>query len=454
MPGPPPDPGAITDPVKVDPSVTTATGFASLLFLFTPHMVNGMSVPEGDGQPEVKENRPELPDTPKDAIAQAFEILAAAFAAISQPQSAAVKLPTATEPGLLKGDVSATNADENPEAVLTSSTRSFMIIGTQDHMPAGTTSGPQLDLAMEKENIEGKALDILPAVHVEGLPSSALHKLEAYAAKDFPVSAPDEKIASVVHEILGRAASSPKAVVHNSDAPETPAAPASEIVTPQAAQSATPHGLSIADSQVAAHVDAAAVTPSEHSGFFSHDNNHGGNHETNGGGQANAQLVAAHPVAFQSVDVDRPAVVSSNHSWSAVIERLAAEISTHARSERQEISMRLEPPELGHVRIDLSVDGDRVQARITTEFAEAGGLIQSHLQDLREALQTHHLDLINVQVDLGANNFSGNLYQDGKSEPVGPTNLFDTAAVSSNESEVSAPQRVSSLTRGAVSVWA
>jgi flagellar hook-length control protein FliK len=111
----------------------------------------------------------------------------------------------------------------------------------------------------------------------------------------------------------------------------------------------------------------------------------------------------AHGTSSPGVENEGPAAPPPANAFSATIERLAAEISTHIRHNRHEVTMRLEPPELGNLRIELSLDGDRLQARVTAEIADARQLIEMHLPELRQALQAHKLDLVNVQVDLGGN---------------------------------------------------
>ncbi len=214
--------------------------------------------------------------------------------------------------------------------------------------------------------------------------------------------------------------------------------------------------MSIADGQVSARVEGVA-TPSERSGFFSRDERHGGARDTSQGPEAGLPAAAAHGTTFHGVESEKPAAPAN--AWSATIERLAAEISNHARQglhDRHEVSMRLEPPELGGLKIELSLDGDRLQARITAEVAETGGLIQTHLSELRQALQAHSLDLVNVQVDLGAwSGLSSGLDQGPHPESEGRKHWPGMPAlVAANEGEASEHAGAAFISRGAVSVWA
>lgn len=90
----------------------------------------------------------------------------------------------------------------------------------------------------------------------------------------------------------------------------------------------------------------------------------------------------------------------SSEVWHSVIDRVAGEMFTNLRQNRQGALIQLEPPELGKVKIELLLQGDQVKARIITEVADVKTLIQAHLPELRQALQAHRLDLGEVKVDV------------------------------------------------------
>ena len=56
----------------------------------------------------------------------------------------------------------------------------------------------------------------------------------------------------------------------------------------------------------------------------------------------------------------------------------------------------------------LTLDGDKVQARIIAEMHDSGNLIQNHLPELQEALSNHRLDLVDVHIDSGNWNSASN----------------------------------------------
>jgi flagellar hook-length control protein FliK len=86
-------------------------------------------------------------------------------------------------------------------------------------------------------------------------------------------------------------------------------------------------------------------------------------------------------------------------AWRPVVDRVAQEIKAHIELGKHEAIIQLDPPELGKIKIDLRLDGDRLQARIVTEEGHTKLLIESHLTELRQALETGQLDLRNIRVD-------------------------------------------------------
>ncbi|MGH7765908.1 MAG: flagellar hook-length control protein FliK, partial [Candidatus Binatia bacterium] len=210
-----------------------------------------------------------------------------------------------------------------------------------------------------------------------------------------------------------------------------------------------PPGLAVADAHVSAQAPGSSLSPSERSGFLNIRN------DDPAAVEPNAQTMAQ-GTFLRGLESERPAAPQTANVWSATIERLAAEISTHIRQNRHEVTMHLEPPELGNLRIELSLDGDRLQARVTADVADAGNLIQTHLPELRQALQAHKLDLVNVQVDLsGWAGLGAGLAQDSRQQSRESADPATLAAIShAGDGEAKEPSRPTSVAGGSVSVWA
>jgi flagellar hook-length control protein FliK len=225
---------------------------------------------------------------------------------------------------------------------------------------------------------------------------------------------------------------------------------------PHDPESLVPPAPAAADVRVAAQVEGAAIASGAHDEVSETKNEIPARAADAIG--ANAQATAlVHERVPHGVERERPAEARPANAFASVIERVAAEISTHSRQGQHEITMRLEPPELGNLKIELLLDGDRLQARVTAEGADAGNLIQTHLPELRQALQAHNLDLVNVQVDLGGRNGlgAGGLAQDsgrdsgGRGDAAAPPSLAQGI-----EGEIQEPTTAVSPSTGAVSVWA
>jgi hypothetical protein len=85
--------------------------------------------------------------------------------------------------------------------------------------------------------------------------------------------------------------------------------------------------------------------------------------------------------------------------WRPVVDRVAQEIKTYIQLNKREAVIQLDPPELGRIKIDLRVDGDQLQALITTESGHTKALIENHLSELHQALETSQVGVRNIQVD-------------------------------------------------------
>jgi len=146
--------------------------------------------------------------------------------------------------------------------------------------------------------------------------------------------------------------------------------------------------------------------------------------------------------------------------WSPVINRVAGEIISSVRHNKHEAFITLEPPELGSIKIAISLEGDRVHARILAEAHESGRLIENHVAELKQALQLQSLDLIDLRVDSGswsgARNDQGQSFRQGferQQEWHDGNGGFLSPSIAGDDGEA---QRSNSVfaANGRVSVWA
>lgn len=87
---------------------------------------------------------------------------------------------------------------------------------------------------------------------------------------------------------------------------------------------------------------------------------------------------------------------------------------TPLRQGRQEVSLRLEPADLGSIRVEAVLDGPRLSLRITAEHESAKSLLEGTLPRLRESLsqQGFVADQLTVQLglDASARDFTGRAF--------------------------------------------
>jgi flagellar hook-length control protein FliK len=85
----------------------------------------------------------------------------------------------------------------------------------------------------------------------------------------------------------------------------------------------------------------------------------------------------------------------------ALVRQLVPELAALGREGRHELVLRLDPPELGAVRIEAWLDGRELTLRIRAEDAGARDLLEQGLPRLREALAQEGLTAQRVSVQLG-----------------------------------------------------
>jgi flagellar hook-length control protein FliK len=159
--------------------------------------------------------------------------------------------------------------------------------------------------------------------------------------------------------------------------------------------------------------------------------------------------------AARELSSDRHTV--SAREWRPVIGHVANEIAGHLRINQHEAIIQLDPPDLGKIKIDLHVQGDKLQAHIIAEGHESHALIENHLHELRQALQAQSLDVVDVRVSQGGLGGGGDPTAGFRQQ----SNGGQETSWSSANSAAAAGERGDSRTQngtqaasGRVSVWA
>ncbi|MBI2364697.1 MAG: flagellar hook-length control protein FliK [Deltaproteobacteria bacterium] len=179
-------------------------------------------------------------------------------------------------------------------------------------------------------------------------------------------------------------------------------------------------------------------------------------HAGRGPAQRLSDIAAPMPRPDIAAEKFGPAGDPAPASWRSTVNRVADELASHVRLNKREAVIQLDPPELGKIKIEMRLDGDKLEARIVAEVHESRELIESHLQELRQALRLHHLDLADVRVSqAGWSGGSGDPMQgfrqqqpDG--EPQWARNSENSIAAASASQERSG----GGDENGRVSVWA
>jgi flagellar hook-length control protein FliK len=84
-----------------------------------------------------------------------------------------------------------------------------------------------------------------------------------------------------------------------------------------------------------------------------------------------------------------------------VVQQLAAGIGRLRRDGRQEVSLRLDPPHLGAVRIEARLDGSQLTLQIHAAVPATRDLLEQELPRLREALAQQGIVPGEVTIGLG-----------------------------------------------------
>jgi len=144
-------------------------------------------------------------------------------------------------------------------------------------------------------------------------------------------------------------------------------------------------------------------------------------------------------------------------NWRPTVERLAGDIVSRVHIGAREAILQLDPPELGKIKIDLRMDGDKLLAHIAADSPEAQSLLKNHLPELHQALQSQQINLAEVRVWSGrgaAGDFAQNFNQaPGQRQPGGWSAGGGAQGEHTAAQEPPRAQRFASGS-GRVSVWA
>jgi flagellar hook-length control protein FliK len=144
--------------------------------------------------------------------------------------------------------------------------------------------------------------------------------------------------------------------------------------------------------------------------------------------------------------------------WRPVIEQVAGEINGRVHIGKTDAIIQLDPPELGKLKIDLRLDGDKLEARIFAETQESRRLIETHLPELRQALGENRLEHVDVRIESGSwGSARGDGHQGPRQEANGgrqSANDFGATARGGDDEREPIQRQPAAREPGRVSMWA
>ncbi len=114
------------------------------------------------------------------------------------------------------------------------------------------------------------------------------------------------------------------------------------------------------------------------------------------------------PGAAQVSGAETRFIQPSGTTGENVAAQLADGISQAVKLNRNRAVLHLNPPELGSVKVNISVDhANHIQASFIADHPETKHILEANLQHLRDNLTQNGFSLGQVNVDIGGNNFAG-----------------------------------------------
>jgi flagellar hook-length control protein FliK len=126
------------------------------------------------------------------------------------------------------------------------------------------------------------------------------------------------------------------------------------------------------------------------------------------------RTIAAAPQAPHDALVSDTASTERSVPRRTVAEQIVGPVANVRHEGRQSMSLRLDPPELGAVRIDAVLDGRHVSLEIRTERAEARAMVEGSLPAIRQALEDRGFVTDQLSVQLGMDTATGSADRDAE----------------------------------------
>lgn len=133
-----------------------------------------------------------------------------------------------------------------------------------------------------------------------------------------------------------------------------------------------------------------------------------------------ANVASAMSTAQATTALEQPLALQSK----GAAEQLGERINMMINQGKQEVSIRLDPAELGSMHIKLQVQQDQVQVAIQTQAAQSRDIIDQHLPRLREQLEQQGINLGEATVEQQAQQQQSSS-QHTQTQTAGSTNVAE-----------------------------
>lgn len=104
---------------------------------------------------------------------------------------------------------------------------------------------------------------------------------------------------------------------------------------------------------------------------------------------------------------------------AVVLDQVVTQMRGSADGESGKMVLRLHPAELGELKIDLAVEGDRLKAQLHAQTQQVQDVIEKHLPRLRDALESQGLRLDQLQVSVSTDQGRGQASQQQHQQHLG-----------------------------------
>jgi flagellar hook-length control protein FliK len=119
----------------------------------------------------------------------------------------------------------------------------------------------------------------------------------------------------------------------------------------------------------------------------------------------------------QTGDVTGRATLTPHRSWEeSLMNQISERFNLALKNGVHEARIQLRPESLGEVQLKIQVDGDVVTAKIQVESQQVRQIVESNLQQLKNALAEHNLQAGNFDVNVGQDSDTHNLAENSSQD--------------------------------------